>query len=169
MLVKYRVHEVARDFEQSNNKEIIDVLQKYTGEVKKHQTALTEDELNIVFEHFTQSAQVKNFDAYFALGADAKKQREEQAKQEQEARLKQQAEIAEQLLRAAKEAKDQATASPEPTAPEKAEEKPADNAVEKTEAVKEKPACVSSPASRFSIAVSNVPMARIFLLRVALS
>lgn len=34
---------------------------------------------------------------------------------------------------------------------------------------KSNPACVSSPARRFSMAVSRVPMARIFLLRVALS
>lgn len=34
---------------------------------------------------------------------------------------------------------------------------------------KENPAPASSPASRFSIAVSRVPIARMFLLRVALS
>ncbi len=31
-------------------------------------TALTEEELNVVFEYFTQKNQVENFDAYFASG-----------------------------------------------------------------------------------------------------
>ena len=40
MMIKYRVHEVAKDFDMPNNKEIISLLEKYTGETKKHMTAL---------------------------------------------------------------------------------------------------------------------------------
>ena len=65
MMIKYRVHEVAKDLGLPN-KEVIDTLQKYTGETKKHMTALTENELDVVFEEFTQKNRVESFDAYFA-------------------------------------------------------------------------------------------------------
>ena len=42
MMIKYRVHEVAKDLNVPS-KEIIDLLQKHFGEVKKHMTALTGD------------------------------------------------------------------------------------------------------------------------------
>ena len=65
MMVKYRVHEVAKDLEVGN-KEVLDILGKYVKEPKKHMTALEENELNIVFDKFTQDHSVENFDAYFA-------------------------------------------------------------------------------------------------------
>ena len=66
MTLKYRVHEVARDLNVSK-KEIIDLLDSYFGgEPRKHATALSEEELNVVFEHYTQGKQVPNFDQYFA-------------------------------------------------------------------------------------------------------
>ena len=65
MMIKYRVHEVAKDLGLPN-KEVIDTLQKYTGETKKHMTALTENELDVVLEDFTQKNSVKDLDAYFA-------------------------------------------------------------------------------------------------------
>ena len=67
MMVKYRVHEVAKDLNVPS-KDIIDLLAKHFQEPKKHMTALTEEELNIVFEHFTKKNQVQNFDEYFASG-----------------------------------------------------------------------------------------------------
>ena len=68
MMIKYRVHEVAKDMNVPS-KEIIDLLQKHFGETKKHMTALTEAELDVVFEHYTQKNQVENFDSYFAQNA----------------------------------------------------------------------------------------------------
>ena len=65
MMLKYRVHEVAKDLNVPN-KFVLDVLQKYCNETKKHMTALTEEELDLVLESFTQSHQAENFDAYFA-------------------------------------------------------------------------------------------------------
>ena len=47
-------------------------LQKYCGETKKHMTALTEQELDVVFESFTQSHEVKSFDDYFAAASEPK-------------------------------------------------------------------------------------------------
>lgn len=65
MMMKYRVHEVAKDLNVPN-KTVIDTIHQYTGTVKKHMTALTEEELDIVFEDFTQRNGVESLDAYFA-------------------------------------------------------------------------------------------------------
>ena len=67
MMIKYRVHEVAKDLNVPS-KDVITLLGKHFDTPKKHMTALTEEELNVVFEHFTQKNQVENFDAYFASG-----------------------------------------------------------------------------------------------------
>lgn len=65
MMIKYRVNEVAKDLNVTT-KEVVSVLNKYTGTQKKAQTALSEEELDIVFEHFTQKSKTENFDAYYA-------------------------------------------------------------------------------------------------------
>lgn len=65
MNIKYRLHEVAKDLNVPN-KDIVDLLQQHFGETKKHMTALTDEELNVVFEHFTKKHEVKNLDSYFA-------------------------------------------------------------------------------------------------------
>lgn len=69
MMIKYRVHEVAKDL-NLQNKDVIDTLQEYTGETKKHMTALTENELDLVFETFTQKNKAENLDAYFAQAGE---------------------------------------------------------------------------------------------------
>lgn len=70
MMIKYRVHEVAKDLNVPN-KDVIDTLQQYTGETKKHMTALTEDELDVVLETFTQKNSTENLDSYFAQASTA--------------------------------------------------------------------------------------------------
>ncbi len=65
MMIKYRVHEVAKDFGVTS-KEVIALLKENLGLEKKHMTALTEEELNWVFEYYTQKNQVESFDEYFA-------------------------------------------------------------------------------------------------------
>lgn len=65
MMIKYRVNEVAKDLNVAT-KDVIAVLNKYTGTQKKAQTALNEEELDIVFEHFTQKSGMENLDAYYA-------------------------------------------------------------------------------------------------------
>ncbi|GAA6397601.1 translation initiation factor IF-2 [Solibaculum mannosilyticum] len=65
MMIKYRVHEVAKDLDIPS-KQVVDLLAKYFDTPKKHMTALTEEELNVVFETVTQDHQVDSFDAYFA-------------------------------------------------------------------------------------------------------
>ena len=61
---KYRVHEVAKDLGVPS-KDVIDLLAKHFDTPKKHMTALTQDELNVVFEYYTQKNQVQDFDSYF--------------------------------------------------------------------------------------------------------
>lgn len=71
MMIKYRVSEVAKDFGVPS-KEVIGLLAKYVDTPKKSATALEENELDLVFEYFTQKNSVENFDAYFATAAEKK-------------------------------------------------------------------------------------------------
>ena len=48
MMNKYRVHEVAKDFDKPS-KAVIDLLGEYFEEPKKHMTALEEKELDVIF------------------------------------------------------------------------------------------------------------------------
>ena len=82
MVKKYRVHEVAKDF-GIPSKDIISLLKNYLGEEKKHMTCLTEDELNIIFEHFTKKGEVKSFDEYFKLTKETKKEAAKPAQNKQ--------------------------------------------------------------------------------------
>lgn len=82
MVKKYRVHEVAKDF-GIPSKDIISLLKNHLGEEKKHMTCLTEDELNIIFEHFTKKGEVKSFDEYFKLTKETKKEAAKPAQSKQ--------------------------------------------------------------------------------------
>ncbi|MBR3975719.1 MAG: translation initiation factor IF-2 [Clostridia bacterium] len=66
MVVKYKVHEVAKDFDVKSNA-VVDLLKKFSDTAKKSQTSLTTDELDIIFDHFTQENSVKSFDAFFSM------------------------------------------------------------------------------------------------------
>ena len=106
MMIKYRVHEVAKDFDMQS-KDIVNILKKHFEEPKKTQSPLEENELDIVFEEITQANQVENFDAYFAAGEKAREERkaaEEKAKADREA---EQARIAAELRAAAAAARAQ--------------------------------------------------------------
>ena len=77
MLIKYRVSDVAKDFDAAS-KDILAILKNYDENGNyKISTALKEDELNFIFESMSQSNSVKSFDEYFALGVDAQKKRAE--------------------------------------------------------------------------------------------
>ena len=65
MINKYRVHEVAKDFDVKSTV-IVDLLLQYFPDTKKHMTVLEEEELDIIFDTFTTEHAVENFDAYFA-------------------------------------------------------------------------------------------------------
>ena len=65
MMIKYKVNEVAKDL-GVNSKKVIEVLDKYCGVQKKTTTTLEENELNVVFDYFTQDKNLDNLDAYYA-------------------------------------------------------------------------------------------------------
>ncbi|MDD4700054.1 MAG: translation initiation factor IF-2, partial [Oscillospiraceae bacterium] len=102
MMIKYRVHDVSKDF-GIPSKEVLTILEKYFTEPKKSQTALEENELNIVFDSLTQSSQVESFDDYFAIGEKAREKQAEERKSEKEKRLADQAAVLEQLKAASKQ------------------------------------------------------------------
>ena len=75
-VVKYRVHEVAKDFNVSN-KEILDLLKdRFGGEQRNHMAALETDELNYIFEVMSQKHAVASFEPYFKAGEQARSQTE---------------------------------------------------------------------------------------------
>jgi len=119
MMIKYRVHEVAKDFDVQS-KEIVNILKNYFEEAKKTQSPLEENELDIVFEVMTQNNQVESFDRYFELGEAARLERKAAADKAKADREAEQARIAAELRAAA-------AAAAAAKAP-KAEEKPAQKA-----------------------------------------
>ena len=74
MTIKYKVSDVAKDLNVPA-KQIIELLAEKGGEPKKTGANLTEQELNYVFEHFTQKNAEKSLDAY--LGTEKKPQPKE--------------------------------------------------------------------------------------------
>ena len=73
MMIKYRVSDVAKDF-NATTKEVVDVLTKHGFAGKKSATALEERELDVIFEYFTQKHNTDNLDAYFATANDKAKE-----------------------------------------------------------------------------------------------
>ncbi|WP_283128242.1 translation initiation factor IF-2 [Allofournierella massiliensis] len=63
MTIKYKVSDVAKDLNVPA-KQIVDLLAQKGGEVKKTGANLTEEEVNLVFEHFTQANAEASLDAY---------------------------------------------------------------------------------------------------------
>ncbi len=82
MINKYRVHEVAKDFDFPSKK-VVELLGKYFEGPKKHMTALEEVELDVLFETFTKEREVESFDAYFATANEKKKSEPKKAPQEE--------------------------------------------------------------------------------------
>ena len=130
MISKYRVHEVAKDFNIKSNI-VVDLLAQYFDGQKKHMTALEEDELDVIFETFTRENQTEDLNEYFNFIPAAKKKAEEKAEEE--------APAAE-----AEEAKAEEAPAPAPAKKEekKQDKKPADKKGEKPAPAKkeEKPA-----------------------------
>ncbi|WP_363315571.1 translation initiation factor IF-2, partial [uncultured Flavonifractor sp.] len=62
---KYRVHEVAKDFNK-NSKEITDILTKYATAPKNHMQPLNDRELSLIFEYLTQNNQVESIESIYA-------------------------------------------------------------------------------------------------------
>ena len=118
MLIKYRVHEVAKDFDVPS-KDVVELLKKHFGETKKHMTALTEEELDVVFDYYTQKNALQSFDSYFAVRDKALKER---AQAQQKAQKEQAEKKPQSQGKAQKQAQDKNTKKQQP---QKGEKKPA--------------------------------------------
>ena len=132
--------------------EITDVVQEYFGVQKKSQASLSEDELSVVLEKYSQSNQVKNFNSYFASASKPKTEKKEEKPAEKPAKKAEkkpepnkEADKAEKV-QAKSETKTEAKPEAKPeikteTKPEiKAETKPEIKAEAKPEAKSDKPA-----------------------------
>ena len=132
MISKYKVNEVAKDFNK-NAKDITELLARFFEEPKKSQTALDSKELDVIFDVLTQENQVESFNAYFSM------QKKSEAKAPEKKEEKQNKASA-----AKKENEKPAQAKKPEKAPEKApEKKQGENAQAKKP---EKKPGVSSPA-----------------------
>ncbi|MGN1003995.1 MAG: translation initiation factor IF-2 N-terminal domain-containing protein, partial [Oscillospiraceae bacterium] len=116
-LIKYRVHEVAKDF-GVNSKVIAEILTKYATKPATHQKVLEDDELSIIFDYMTQHNQVDSIESIFAdvyhepKSAAAPKESEKSAPAPKEA-PKQQPKAAPQQQSAPKADKGAAPAAPQ--------------------------------------------------------
>ncbi|MBE6746176.1 MAG: translation initiation factor IF-2 [Ruminococcaceae bacterium] len=106
---KYKIHELAKDF-NINSKEVIEILTSNGFEEKKSMKTLENKELDVIFEVLTKKHEVSSFDEYFAAGASKKSEKEAAPKAEEKKPEKEPAKKAEK--------------KPEPNQ-EKAEKKPA--------------------------------------------
>ena len=136
MLVKYKIHEVSKDFNVSS-KDIIALLKDKLGVEKKSQTSLEDTELDLIFDYVTQQNEVKSFDEYFAAGEKAREERKKARQAEKDRKLAEQMAILEQFkaaqaaqkaAEASKKADDKVVKKAEP---EKKAEKPVEKPVEK--------------------------------------
>ena len=118
MMIKYKVSDIAKDFNVPT-KEITALLEETTGDAKKSGSALSTEELDIIFEVMTTRHAVKSFDEYFEKGEKAHKAAAEERKAAKEKKLAEQMAILEQLKAAAEAEK----AAAEKPAPKNAEEK----------------------------------------------
>ena len=69
-MIKYRVHEVAKDF-NSTSKVISQILTDYATTPKNHMQVLENDELDLIFEYLTQHDQVGSIAEIFNTPAQA--------------------------------------------------------------------------------------------------
>ena len=83
-LVKYRVKEVAADFGMQP-KEIAEMVGMYFEKPKSNSQVLTDEQLNVLFDHITQKNQIDSIAQVFATAAEAKPQQKPEAKPAQTA------------------------------------------------------------------------------------
>ena len=63
-MIKYRIHEVAKDFNVSS-KVISQILTDYVAAPKNHMQVLENHELNVIFDYMTQHNQVASLEEIF--------------------------------------------------------------------------------------------------------
>ena len=127
-MAKIKVSDLAKDLGLSS-KDLISFIQDKLGVEKKSGASVEEKEFDVIFSYLTKENQVKSFDNYFALGADAREKNAAARQAEKDKKLADQMAILEQL-KAAQEAqktkeepKVEKKAEPKKEEPKKAEPK----------------------------------------------
>ncbi len=118
MNIKYKLGEVAKDLNKPN-KEVIELVSSYTGEPRKSVSVLSEDELNYVFEFYTQKNQLQNINDYFHATSTPPQSKQEKTSAKKKAAGEKKA------------AEKQAAPAPRKKEKEKAPQKPAKKQPEK--------------------------------------
>lgn len=93
-MVKIKAYEISKGF-GIPSKDVVKVLHDYNVSDKNHMSALDENELNVIFEYFTQKNQVEDFSALFAeveVAAEEPKANPEKAEEKTEEKPKKAAE-----------------------------------------------------------------------------
>ena len=75
MMMKYRVHEVAKDF-GTTSKVITQILTDYATTPKNHMQVLENPELDVIFEYMTQKNQVASLEDIFKVAPAPEKKPE---------------------------------------------------------------------------------------------
>ena len=75
-MIKYRVHEVAKDFGLST-KSVTQILTDYIAPPKNHMQVLETNELDVIFEYITQHNQVESLEEIFKVEPKAAPKQEE--------------------------------------------------------------------------------------------
>ena len=132
MAKKFKLSEVAKDLNMSA-KDLIGFLEEKTGSKKSSSSSVTEEELNLCLEYYSQQKSVDSFDAYFATRNDPRP--EPKAEEKKPAKKTKPAEP-----KAEKKAEKPAEKKAEKPAEPKAEKKTEKPAEPKAEKKAEKPA-----------------------------
>ena len=77
--IKYRVKEVAADFGMTP-KEVVEIISKYFEKPKSNTQVLTDEQLNVFFDHVTKNNQISSLEQVFAAAAKAAAPKAEQPK-----------------------------------------------------------------------------------------
>ena len=86
-MIKYRVHEVAKDF-NTTSKVITQILTDYATTPKNHMQVLENNELDVIFEYLTQHNQAESLADIFASAPKAGEAKPAEKKQEKTASAK---------------------------------------------------------------------------------
>ncbi len=123
-MAKIKISDLAKDLNMSA-KELVAFIEKATGAEKKTAGSVDENEFSIIMDKLTAKNSVKNFDEYFATGAEAQEKNAAQRQAEKDKKLADQMAILEQL-KAAQAAQNSAKEEKKEAKPQqKKEEKPA--------------------------------------------
>ncbi len=138
--LKFKIKDAAKDLDTTPDL-IIEAVKIHTGAEKKPSASITESELNIVLEHFTQKNQVESFDAYFATADNKPKKPAAEKKPAEKPKAAEKTEKAEKT-------ETKAPAKAEKPAPEKIEKTENPEKSEKPAPEKKKPEAPAKPAEK---------------------